>query len=143
MKRMILALAAVALMVAGCGSGGAGSFEQVVYHLSGGVAGLDQQLVIKGDGTFETSVRGRVNTSGTLPEDELEGLKERLRQIDWEAIQERYVDPGVKDALLDTVTVDFGGETRQFTVGTEAEAPEALVELIGYMKTLMARHRMA
>lgn len=127
------------LLVTGCGGGasGTGAFTELTYHVTGGIAGLDRQLIISGDGAVRFVESGRQVRTGRLTGAELKAVRELTGQVGWAGLKPSYVNPRVADSLFETVTVIFQGKTYETTVGTEGGAPDALLQLLAELAQLM------
>jgi hypothetical protein len=144
MRNVLGLLLALSLMLgAGCtpGKSGREGFKELAYSVTGGIAGFDQQLAIGSEGSFQTAEKGKPGKSGSLTAAELKTLRDLVGKVQWAAVAERYVDPKVADALMQTVTVNVGGKQYQTTVGTGGQAPAALMELLGPLQRIYAEHR--
>lgn len=138
---MLTLILALATGCAGSGTSGAMHFEELRYHLSGGIAGMDQELLIKADGTYQVTERGQAGASGTLSAAELTGLKEWLAKVDWKGLKPAYVNPRIADGMLEELTLTAGSATHSVKVGTEGGAPKALADLLARLNQTLAARR--
>ncbi len=107
----------------------------VELHVTGGIAGVDERLVVTngGDLRFTSTVEEQV---GTLTPEELDRLRGLLADADFDALPEESYDPDVRDAFGYTVT--HGGRT---VSATETVVPDELNPLLAELRSIMARFR--
>jgi len=139
--RYLIALTlTLALLVTACGRS-SGQFGELVYSLTGGIAGFDQRMNISGDGAVQTAERGRPGKKGKLSAADLTALREAVAKVQWASLREQYVDPKVADAMFDGVTIKIGDKTYSTVVGTGGQAPGELNQLVELLKKIAAGHR--
>lgn len=142
--RLVLLMILILALAAGCGGSGksgAIAFDELRYHLSGGIAGIDQELLIKADGTYQITDRGKAGATGQLTAAELDGLRERLAKLDWKGLKAEYINPRIADGMVEQLTVKTGTATHAVSVGTEGGAPAALTDLLGRLGQTLADKR--
>lgn len=135
---MLAVLAAVLLL--GCRTSGF-AYDQIEFSITGGIAGFDQRYVIKSDGTFEQFEKGRVLQTNKLTGEELKGLKERMGKVPWAALQDKYVDPKVADAMFETIVLRTGSKSYKTTIGTGGTPPAELREVLDYLREALRNHK--
>lgn len=143
MKRLVLVVLAAILLMAGCNSGSTGkpTFDELVYDLTGGIAGFDQHLAISGDGAFQIAEQGKSGKSGKLSAAELKTVRDLVGALNWESIKEKYVDPKVADAMFEGLRVSIKDTTHKTLVGTAGAAPAELTELLAKLRQILTDHR--
>jgi hypothetical protein len=117
------------------------TFDEVTYSQTGGIAGFDQRLTIRTDGSYQVSDRGKTTRTGKLTTIELGAVQKALALVDWPSVPAKYVDPRVADALFDSVTLKTSGKVYETVIGTGAVAPAELVNLMTQLKQTMTAHR--
>jgi hypothetical protein len=129
--------------------GAAAGSEQVLveYRRRGGIAGLDQRLTVRTDGTIELDDRrARTRTTALAGERELGRLREALEGIAesrwsrWPRPSLRWLAPGTHDAMR--VEVRRGGRRIAPAPGeAEADLAPALAELDGLLSRAVRERR--
>lgn len=141
-KAMLLALVLVMALAAGCASqSGSKAFKDLTYSLTGGIAGFDQRLTVKADGSFQLSEKGKAEKSGKLSDQERKALQDLAAKVKWASLEAQYVDPKVADAMMDGVKVTIGEKQYETVVGTGGQAPAELSQLLARLRQIMTDHR--
>lgn len=143
MQKLITMAIALALLVAGCATGGSGqaNFDDLVYDLTGGIAGFDQHLAISSDGTFQIAEQGKNGKSGKLSADQFRAVKEAAAKVNFAALKEQYVDPKVADAMFEGIRVQIKDKTYKTVVGTGGAAPQELHYLLTELQKILTANR--
>ena len=96
-------------LIAGCASMSSQAPALVEFHRSGGIAGFDDRLVIRADGSAELS-RRQTAVDVTLAPDTLERLRTLLGEIPVEKLRAEYVPPRGGADLFE-YTLSFRGKS--------------------------------
>jgi hypothetical protein len=141
MKGLLL-LAALAALLAGCGSDDTADDGEddpvltngalVTYTRTGGVAGLDERLRINPDETATLSYGEPVNTERKfeLTGSQLDEIRSLLDQADFDSMPASPAPTGCADCFV--YTVEYGGDTVTYDDATEPSASiAALVAALG------------
>jgi hypothetical protein len=103
----------MSVLATACGSSAGGgaapprSDVLVASHVSGGIAGVDDRLLVSRDGTVVRTSRQGSPEHGRLTAQELAALVEALDESDFATLPPDTVDPRVADAFVYEVT--YGG----------------------------------
>jgi hypothetical protein len=142
MKRLVVLLVGLALALTGCFTRSSGKeFRNLVFTVTGGIAGIDQRLTFTTNGAFHLTEKGRPTKTGRLSADELRTVKELAERVNWPALQEQYVDPEVADAIFDGVSIQLGNTTYKTMAGTGGQPPVELGALLSQLKQVLTDHR--
>jgi hypothetical protein len=95
-------------VIAGCASMRSQAPPLVEFHRSGGIAGFDDRLVIRTDGSAHLS-RRQIDADFTVPPDTLERLRALLRDVPVETLRAEYLPPRAGADLFQYV-VTFRGK---------------------------------
>lgn len=141
MRKILALLVVAALLAAGCARTSGKQFRQIVYSYTGGVAGFNQSMVIRSDGSFELTDNGRPLRKGRLASQEVTKLRQLVNAVAWTDVQEKYIDPRVADAVMEGLTVEIGKSNHVTVVGTGAQPPAELGQLLGKLKLTLDREK--
>lgn len=142
MRYVGVILAILAVLVSGCSQSKAFTFQEVTYSLSGGIGGLDMQILIMSDGSYQATERGKPVKSGTLSGEEMQRLKQELASVDWSTIAPSYTNPKVADAMLEAIHLrGVGSRDYETVVGTGGAAPADLISLMAHLQQILKEHR--
>lgn len=110
----------------------------VIYHKSGGIAGIDETLTIHQGGVAEWSARGANPKSLLLSEPTLLPIRRMLEQKEFSGLQPLYSAEGA-DLFTYTITArDANGKTRVVTTVDGAEKPDYLGLLLVTLENMRA-----
>lgn len=119
---------------AGAGVGAPpGSDVLVAYRVSGGIAGVDERLVVSEDGRVVHTSRQAPAEHGRLSAEELAGLVAALEASDFATLPPDTVDPNVADAFVYEVTYE-GHRVRT----SDGAVPALLAPVIERLATVLA-----
>jgi hypothetical protein len=140
---MLWVLVLVLAFAAGCASqsGSSKQFKDLTYSLTGGIAGFDQRIAVKADGSYQLSEKGKADRAGKLSDQERKALQDLAGKVKWAGLQAQYVDPKVADAMMEGVKVTIGEKQYETVVGTGGQAPAELSQLLAQLKQIMTDHR--
>ncbi|HWI60532.1 MAG TPA: hypothetical protein VNT75_01700 [Symbiobacteriaceae bacterium] len=141
MRNYVALLLVAALLAAGCARTTGKQFRQIVYSYTGGVAGFNQSMVIRSDGSFELADQGKSGKKGRLSSAEVAHLRQLVNAVAWSDIQEKYIDPRVADAIMEGLTVEIGKNKYATVVGTGAQPPSELGQLMGKLKQILDKQK--
>lgn len=143
MMRLLTIAIALALLVAGCATGGSGKapFDDLVYDLTGGIAGFDQHMAISSDGTFQIAEKGKTGKTGKLTAEQFKTVKDLAAKVNFPALKEEYVNPQVADAMFEGLNVKVGDKTYKTVVGTGGAAPQELLDLTTQLRQILTANR--
>lgn len=131
----------VLMILLGCSVGStAPEFSEVVYHLSGGIAGYNRQIAIAADGSFQVTDKGQPFVRGTLPDRTMKQLQAAMGDVSWVGVAPRYTDPRVADAIYEAITVKVGTKAYTVVVGTGSSPPRPVAVLASVLKQILADH---
>jgi len=131
------------LLAAGCGGGeesttAPGNGALVTYSKSGGIAGVDERLVIAADGSATvTSGRGGSQRSFALGTEELSELEAELEAADFAAVDDRPT--GCADCFH--YEISYGGDTVGYDEVTQP--PQSVAAVVSHLAALIAEHSAA
>ena len=111
------------------------------YEMTGGIAGLRDELTIAADGTAQFTRRGRPAGSMTLTPDRVNALVAQFAAANFFALEDRYDAGNVSDDIYDTLTFTQDGRTHTVTaaqVSGQGLTPQPLLELIATFKGIVA-----
>lgn len=138
MQKIVALLAILALLAAGCSGRPSGKeFRQIVYSYTGGIAGFDSTMAVSSDGTVQVAERGKPGRTGRLTSTELKALRQLVNSIVWADVREEYIDPRVADAIVEGLSVEFRSGTNRTRVGTGAQPPAEVAQLLGKLKLIL------
>lgn len=131
--------AAALLLAAGCGDGqdtttDPGNDPLVTYSRSGGIAGIEERLLVDRGGRATVSIGGGSPTSFTLSDSELGRLEAALQAADLAAVTDR--ETGCADCFRYEVTYD--GTTVAYD--EVAEPPPSVAAVVSQLGGLVAEH---
>ena len=109
----------------------------MVYHRSGGIAGVDETWSIYADGRVQHSGRG-TGSAGQLTADQLNSLFTTLRSIDLTSIKDSYVGANTCcDRLIYELAINLDGKTKTIKTIDAAEGePAALTTLLSAIRSV-------
>lgn len=109
----------------------------VVYHRSGGFAGVDETWSIYADGRVQYAGRGTGST-GQLTADQLSSLFATLRSIDFTSIKDSYIGADTCcDRFIYELTINLDGKTKSIKTIDAAEGePAALTTLLNAISAI-------
>lgn len=111
----------------------------LVYHKSGGIAGLDETLVVHQGGVVELTTRNGGTKSIQADEAMLQPLRRMLEQKDFGALAPLYQAVGA-DLFVYTITArDANGQAKTVTTMDSAQTPPFLGQLIAMLDQLRAQ----
>jgi hypothetical protein len=138
----ILALLALAFALGACTRPSGFTFTQVTYTLQGGIGGLNLQMSVQADGTFQVNEASRAGPAKTLPSAQLQELKQLMGKVNWAGLAPNYTDPSVADALLEGIVLKGAGKQDYTTVvGTGGAPPAELAALMAKLQVIMKENR--
>jgi hypothetical protein len=142
MRYAVAIVLCLVLLVAGCAGSGGFTFKQVTYSLEGGIGGLDMEMTIQQDGTYQVAEKGKLGKPYSLSVSEFRTLKQLMASVDWPSLAPRYTDPTIADALFEGIVVK-GAAKRDYTtvVGTGGTPPPALAALLARLQVMLKEHR--
>ncbi|RLL68858.1 hypothetical protein [Streptomyces sp. Z26] len=109
-----------------------GAAELVTLHMSGGYAGLDDEIVVRTDGSYTTSGRRGPGRPGSFDGAEVARLRRLLDEAALTRLPARSVDPNLRDNVLYRVTY------RDHVVVTDLSEPvPALSDAITLLRTAL------
>lgn len=141
MRKILALLVVAALLAAGCARSSGKQFRQIVYSYTGGVAGFNQSMVVRGDGSFELSDQGKATKKGRLVTAEVTQLRQLVNAVAWTDLEEKYIDPRVADAIMEGLTVEIGKNQYVTVVGTGGQPPAELGQLMGKLKQILDKQK--
>lgn len=110
----------------------------VIYHKSGGIAGVDETLTIRQGGVAEWRARGANPKSLLLSEPTLLPIRRLLEQKEFSELQPLYSAEGA-DLFTYTITArDSNGKTKVVTTMDRAVKPDYLGVLIVTLENMRA-----
>jgi hypothetical protein len=128
----------VAMLATGCGSERSNGADPLVsYQRSGGIAGVNERLVIDADGEAQLAI-GEPDPDEqrfTIGEPELERLRSDLAAADFAAINP---DSGLGCADCFEYEIDNAGETASFNEA--AEVPDSVREVTAQLGRIVEAH---
>jgi len=74
--------------------------------ITGGFIGRDDRVLLRTDGSYETSTRSRSGATGRLASAELTALREDLTAADVSSLPTRMIDPNARDLFEYRITYD-------------------------------------
>jgi hypothetical protein len=109
----------------------------VVYHRSGGFAGVDETWSIYADGRVQYAGRG-TSSAGQLTADQLSSLFATLRSIDFTSIKDSYIGADTCcDRFIYELTINLDGKTKSIKTIDAAEGePAALTTLLNAISAI-------
>ena len=129
--------AMLAILATGCGSERSNGADPLVsYQRSGGIAGVNERLVIDADGEAQLAV-GELDPEQrfTIGEPELERLRSDLAAADFAAIDR---DSGLGCADCFEYEIDYAGERASFNEA--AEVPDSVREVTAQLGRIVEAH---
>jgi hypothetical protein len=111
----------------------------VVFHRSGGIAGVNETLTVYADGRLEWS-SAKTNKSGQAMPAELAALQKLLSNPEFAALDPRYQAAGA-DLFVYEIMVPNAGKPRQIVTMDGANNPPILDQLLEQLGKLEALAR--
>jgi hypothetical protein len=110
----------------------------VVYHRSGGIAGIDETWSIYADGRVEHAGRG-TGQSIQLTLDQINAFVQTIRMTDFNSIQDSYVGANTCcDRILYTITINLDDNAKSIkTIDGATGEPAALTLLQSAINDLL------
>jgi hypothetical protein len=127
--------------VAGCSVESGGAFSLIKWHRRGGIAGLDQGLAIASNGAVQAQRSGRTGAQAQLDQAEMAELRRLLADVNPDEIETVYKDPQVADAIFEGIAVQVGQGEWRTEVGTGAQAPAQVTDLLHFLGRLYERYQ--
>lgn len=109
----------------GASSGSAASAVLVTYRRQGGIAGVDDSLVVHGDGSYQVSHRGAAPTTGTLSPAQLAAVRQAVAGAHLADLPASSRSTGTADMFV----YRLGDGNREVQVD-QASVPPAAVPLL-------------
>lgn len=118
----------------------AGSQVLVEYRRTGGIAGLDDHLVIASDGQATLARKGGQRETFAVEKDTLANLREILDEVGFFELEDEYrPERLIPDALSYQITYQQGG--RRHTVETtDGSIPEEVMPILDELNQIIAEH---
>lgn len=111
----------------------------VIYRKSGGIAGIDETLVVHQGGLLELTMRGGATKSVQADHAMIQPVRRMLEQPEFSALQPLYQAAGA-DLFTYTVTArDANGNLKTVTTMDAAPTPPYLGQLIAMLEQLRAQ----
>lgn len=129
-----IALSLVFWSLAGCAPVNPQTTVLVEYHRSGGIAGREDRLVVRSDGTAHLSQRG-IEADFTVAPDTLAQLRTLLAGIDFASLRAEYLPARRGADLFEYVVVYEGRRVRTM----DTAVPDTLQPLLQLLSRLTAR----
>jgi hypothetical protein len=127
--------------VAGCSVESGGAFRLIKWHRRGGIAGLEQGLAVASSGAVQAQRSGRTGAQAQLDPAEMAQLRRLLADVDPDEIETVYRDSQVADAIFEGVAVQVGQGEWRTEVGTGAQAPPQVTDLLRFLGRLYERYQ--
>jgi hypothetical protein len=112
----------------------------VDYRRTGGIAGLDDHLAIRADGSAALQQKGQPGTEFALDQQTIDDLEQALRAANFEALAGVH-EPGraIPDAFhYEVVYATNGG--RQTVEATDGAVPSDLAPVLDLLNTIISQH---
>ena len=128
-RGLLLVLQAVSLSTAGCAKMSSQATTLIEYRRSGGIAGREDRVVVRSDGSAQLHRRGVAADFRVAP-DTLDTLRALLQRVDFRAMREEYL-PARQGADLYEYVVIY--QDRRIRTMDTAVPPELqpLLQLLG------------
>jgi hypothetical protein len=110
----------------------------VIFHRSGGIAGVDDSLTVYADGKLQLSGRGSAAKQAEAAPAQIAELQKLLASPEFTALQSRYQAVGA-DQFVYELTIPSGGKQRMITTIDGAKNPPVLDEVLRELKKLWAQ----
>lgn len=150
--RLILSagLVLLAWLLATCGAPGAPAAPAgpasadadvlVEYRRTGGIAGLNDHLIIRSDASATLQQKGQPDAAFTVDPQVLDDLKQTLEAADFDALAGVH-EPGraIPDAFHYTVVYTTDGG-RQTVEATDGAIPDDLAPVLDQLNTIISQH---
>ena len=111
----------------------------VIYRKHGGIAGIDETLVVHQGGLLELTQRGGAKKSAHVDEPQIQIVRRMLEQKDFSELDELYQAAGA-DLFVYVITArDSSGKPKTVTTMDAANTPPYLGQLIAMLNQLRAQ----
>lgn len=120
--------------------GGSGQGVLVTYEKSGGIAGIDETLTVRGDGSLELIERGGAAKQAQLAPADLDRLRGLLASPEFAALRPLYKAAGA-DFFTYTITASVNGGTQTVVTQDGAQHPAVLSQVLEELERLRAQVR--
>lgn len=112
----------------------------ITYHKSGGIAGIDETMVVHADGTIEVRGRGGTAKRAQVAASDLEPLLALVSSDEFAQLQPLYRADGA-DLLTYEITVTSGGTQQRVVTMDGARHPQVLGQVLTELAKLRAQVR--
>ena len=111
----------------------------VIYRKHGGIAGIDETLVVHQGGLLELTQRGGAKKSAHVDEPQIQIVRRMLEQNGFSELDELYQAAGA-DLFVYVITArDSSGKPKTVTTMDAANTPPYLGQLIAMLNQLRAQ----
>ena len=112
----------------------------IIYHKSGGIAGIDETMTVYEDGTIELTSRGGAPRRAKASPEEIDRLRQVLGSDDFARLEPSYPSVGA-DLITYTLIVPAGSGQRTIVTMDGAQRPPALDRALELLEGLRAKFR--